>query len=137
MKALDLLGGKQKHFQLSVDLCHEVADIINGGEGVETNYSRMSDGDGIRMYLISRDGKTCWGMTTAPGPLTITSTRLRNKGQGTYTKVMDALMKAVDGTDTYIIIKDVRDPGTVQWCRSHGFVQTAEGDDFVRINMHK
>lgn len=132
MKIMDLFQGK-KNFQLTEDLCHEVASIINKGEGVESNYSRMTDGDGIRMYLVSQDGKTCWEMTTAPGPLTIAATRLRNKGIGTYTAVMDLLMKKTRGTDTYIVIREVRDPGTIAWCRAHGFVQNANNDDYIYV----
>ncbi len=130
MKVMNLFGG-QKAFQLSEDLCHKVAEIINKGEGVESNYSRMTDGSGIRMYLVSQDGKTCWEMSTATGSLTITSTRLRNKGQGTYTKVMQLLMDAVKGSGTVIVIKDVQDPGTIEWCHNHKFVQEASSDDFI------
>lgn len=136
MKIMDLFGG-QKNFQLSEELCSKVAKAVLEGEGIQSNYLRMTDGDGMRMRLVSPDDLTHWEMSTASGPLTILDTRLRNKGQGTYSKVMKILLEAVKGTDTYIVVRDVRDPGTAQCLGSLGFVQEASSNDFVRVAMRR
>lgn len=128
---LNLLGSRSKCVTLSNNTCESIATLLADGEGVPVHYTRANKMNVEFITFISKDGRTEWVLECGVALVTVTKSSLRNRGEGTWSKVM-ALLKRTAQTEIFsLVLRNVRDPGTSTWCESNKFTQMEGSDDYI------
>ena len=130
-RIMNLFGKSTDIVKLSMNTCELIAAILSEGEGVDVNYTRALNTNLESIIFVSQDGKTEWKFEATTGTLTITRSTLRNRGEGTWSKVMSLLKRRADADEFTIVLRDVKDVGTITWCSGNKFTQMPGSDDFA------
>lgn len=128
MQKLDLFGKQNTSGFLTEDLRHKVECALQEGERQQIRHISMESDVEQTATFTSVDGTTRWSLRCTRKELRVEETALKNKGSGTYSKVLSILMQAATKAGACVIIEDVRDAGLQSWCETRGFIK--QGDDY-------
>lgn len=137
MQKMDLFGSAAPPYVIPFELCTELINIMEAGEGVSLDSFFEEIPEGYKLTLSNEDRRSVWVMYTRHRTLFIDTVRLRNHKAGTYSKMLKAITRRVHSDGVRILVNDVREHEFAEWLCSMGFILTGEegGNAFVYVGQ--